>query len=139
MAADAAVTVAEGARGLDDAAQAREGAAPPATEVSWEDCKSAITKNDSPDVGFTYSANPYRGCTNACSYCLDGETLILLGDSRTRRLADLRKGDEVMGTVLRGKYRYYERTVVSDHWTTLKLAYRINLSDGTTLDAVTSI
>ena len=114
-----------------------EGEGPPPAKVTLleDQSKTILSKNDSPDVGFTYSANPYRGCTNACSYCLDGETLILLGDSRTRRLADLRKGDEVMGTVLRGKYRYYERTVVSDHWTTLKLAYRITLSDGTTLVA----
>ena len=26
-------------------------------------------KNDSPDVGFTWSVNPYRGCFHACAYC----------------------------------------------------------------------
>lgn len=34
-----------------------------------EDCKSAITKNDSPDVGFTMGLNPYRGCEHGCVYC----------------------------------------------------------------------
>jgi hypothetical protein len=35
---------------------------PLATEVIWEEAKSAISTNDSPDVGFDRSLNPYRGC-----------------------------------------------------------------------------
>src|SRR5262245_17142381 len=31
--------------------------------------KSVITTNDSPDVGFEYSINPYRGCEQGCVYC----------------------------------------------------------------------
>lgn len=31
--------------------------------------KSIIAENDSPDVGFRYSANPYRGCEHGCAYC----------------------------------------------------------------------
>jgi DNA repair photolyase len=31
--------------------------------------KSVLTKNDSPDVGFRYSVNPYSGCAHGCSYC----------------------------------------------------------------------
>ncbi len=31
--------------------------------------KTALAKNDSPDVGFTYSINPYRGCEHGCIYC----------------------------------------------------------------------
>src|SRR5512142_1723174 len=31
--------------------------------------KSILAKNDSPDVGFTYSLNPYRGCEHGCIYC----------------------------------------------------------------------
>lgn len=38
-------------------------------EVFEEHSKSIITKNNSPDVGFDYSINPYRGCTHACIYC----------------------------------------------------------------------
>lgn len=31
--------------------------------------KSILTRNDSPDLGFRYSVNPYSGCTHGCSYC----------------------------------------------------------------------
>jgi DNA repair photolyase len=44
-------------------------AAPPATEVSWEDPRCAITRNDSPDIFFDRSLNPYRGCEHGCIYC----------------------------------------------------------------------
>src|SRR5688572_15017995 len=38
-------------------------------QVFEEESSSALTKNDSPDIGFTYSVNPYRGCFHACAYC----------------------------------------------------------------------
>ena len=38
-------------------------------EVYEQETKSALSKNDSPDVGFTWSVNPYRGCFHACAYC----------------------------------------------------------------------
>jgi DNA repair photolyase len=41
----------------------------PTTEVIWEDAKSIITSNDSPDVYFDRSINPYRGCEHGCIYC----------------------------------------------------------------------
>lgn len=31
--------------------------------------QTLVTSNDSPDVHFTYSVNPYRGCAHGCSYC----------------------------------------------------------------------
>src|SRR4029077_2565592 len=31
--------------------------------------RSIITSNDSPDVGFEFSINPYRGCEHGCAYC----------------------------------------------------------------------
>ena len=42
---------------------------PPATEVIWEDARSIITGNESPDVYFDRSINPYRGCEHGCIYC----------------------------------------------------------------------
>jgi DNA repair photolyase len=47
-----------------------DGPAPPAElEIFEERCKSALSTNDSPDIGFRYSVNPYRGCFHACAYC----------------------------------------------------------------------
>lgn len=39
------------------------------TEVLRDDSQSIITNNASPDIGFTHSLNPYRGCEHGCSYC----------------------------------------------------------------------
>jgi DNA repair photolyase len=41
----------------------------PATVLHFEDAKSAISRNDSPDIYFDYSVNPYRGCEHGCIYC----------------------------------------------------------------------
>jgi len=54
--------------GTLDADQA-EVHARPATQVSWEEAKSAITTNASPDIGFVHGLNPYRGCEHGCVYC----------------------------------------------------------------------
>ncbi len=40
-----------------------------ATEVSEEQARSIITRNNAPDVGFDHSLNPYRGCEHGCIYC----------------------------------------------------------------------
>lgn len=111
-------------------------APPPATITVLEDrSRSILSENDSPDVGFRWSVNPYRGCVHACAYCLQGDTPILRGDGRTERLDRLRVGDEIYGTTVRGRHRHYVRTRVLDVWKTLKLAYRIVLGDGTELVA----
>lgn len=41
--------------------------------------RTVITHNDSPDVGFDYSVNCYRGCAHACSYCFSRPTHEYLG------------------------------------------------------------
>ncbi len=41
----------------------------PETIVSEEIAKSVLTSNDSPDIPFRYSMNPYRGCEHGCIYC----------------------------------------------------------------------
>jgi DNA repair photolyase len=38
-------------------------------EVYEDHTRGILAKNDSPDVGFTWSVNPYRGCFHACAYC----------------------------------------------------------------------
>jgi DNA repair photolyase len=84
---------------------------------------------------FSWTVNPYRGCSHGCRYCLAGDTPILLADGRTRPLAELRVGDRIYGTERRGNYRRYVPTVVLDHWSTVKPAYRVCLEDGTQLIA----
>ena len=39
------------------------------TQVTLENAKSAISRNDSPDIHFDYGLNPYRGCEHGCIYC----------------------------------------------------------------------
>jgi DNA repair photolyase len=41
----------------------------PQTEVIWEDARSIISANDSPDIYFDRSINPYLGCEHGCIYC----------------------------------------------------------------------
>ena len=105
----------------------------PKTRFYRDASRSIIATNDSPDVGFDASVNPYRGCEHGCGYCSDGSTPILMGDGGTGRLADLRVGDEIYGTIRQGWYRRFSRNRVLAHWETLKPAYRITLEDGTEL------
>jgi DNA repair photolyase len=41
----------------------------PRTEFIRDASRSIIARNDSPDIGFEASVNPYRGCEHGCSYC----------------------------------------------------------------------
>lgn len=40
-----------------------------ATSLQPDRARSVISTNDSPDIGFDYSINPYRGCEHGCIYC----------------------------------------------------------------------
>jgi DNA repair photolyase len=48
-------------------------------EVYEDHTKSILSENDSPDVGFRWSVNPYRGCFHACAYCYARPTHEYLG------------------------------------------------------------
>jgi DNA repair photolyase len=41
----------------------------PRTQFFYDGTESLLTKNDSPDVGFRYGLNCYRGCEHGCAYC----------------------------------------------------------------------
>jgi DNA repair photolyase len=132
------------------------GQARPATDLPLFDAPATVRTFDSPEfrdvtfyeveaksilnrvpaasrMPFEWTINVYRGCSHACSYCLGGDTPILMADGRTKPLADVQAGDGIYGTVQVGLYRRYVITRVLDHWSTVKPAYRITLEDDTEL------
>jgi DNA repair photolyase len=58
-------------RAEDDGWYREEESGPPRppTQVTEETARSIIARNDSPDVKFELSINPYRGCEHGCAYC----------------------------------------------------------------------
>ncbi|WP_285648229.1 Rv2578c family radical SAM protein [Actinomycetospora sp. NBRC 106375] len=84
---------------------------------------------------FSWTVNPYRGCSHACTYCLGPDTPVLMVDGTSVRLADVRVGDLVVGTEFRGDTRSLVPTPVHAVWSTTKPAWRVRLVDGTTLVA----
>ena len=111
--------------------------APEAMGVRFHEveARSAINSVGGNTLPFNHTINPYRGCSHACTYCLTGDTELLMSDGRARRLDQVVVGDLIYGTVRRGQYRRYVTTRVLAHWGTLKAAYRVTLADGTTLTA----
>ena len=51
------------------APDADQGKAPLQTQVTFETARTIISRNQSPDVPFNQSINPYRGCEHGCIYC----------------------------------------------------------------------
>ena len=134
------LTAEEAARlpGYRDDAVVRRFDAPEALDIRFYEVHARSALNRVPPqsrMPFRWTINPYRGCTHACVYCLDGETPILMGDGSTRRLAELRVGDRIYGTRLEGRRRRSVRTEVLAHWSTIKPAHRVTLADGTALVA----
>jgi DNA repair photolyase len=112
--------------------------APEALDVRFYEVQAKSILNRVPKASrmpFRWTINPYRGCTHACSYCLAGNTPILMADGRHKPLADLEVGDAIYGTERQGVYRRYVLTEVLAHWSTVKPAYRLVLEDGTDLIA----
>src|SRR5438067_11488056 len=99
-------------------------------EVYEDHTREILATNDSPDVGFSWSVNPYRGCLHACAYCLSGQTPILFGDGAIRPLREVRLGDVVYGTFREGSDRRLVQTEVSAVWRTTKTAFRMLLEGG---------
>jgi DNA repair photolyase len=54
---------------LDDGWDSLADLPPLKTEVFTENPKTIISRNDSPDISFDRSINPYRGCEHGCTYC----------------------------------------------------------------------
>ena len=65
----------------DDGWESAAGLEPFRTQVRLEQAKSIIATNDSPDLNFDQSINPYRGCEHGCVYCYARPTHAYLGHS----------------------------------------------------------
>lgn len=66
---------------FDDGWQSGEDDPPPRldTSITFDRTRSIIARNESPDIGFDRSINPYRGCEHGCIYCFARPTHAWLG------------------------------------------------------------
>jgi DNA repair photolyase len=64
---------------FDDGWQSLEELPPFETTVAVDGARKVITRNDSPDISFDRSINPYRGCEHGCIYCFARPTHAYLG------------------------------------------------------------
>jgi DNA repair photolyase len=64
---------------FDDGWESFEELPPFKTEVQEEKPRTIITRNDSPDISFDRSINPYRGCEHGCIYCFARPTHAYMG------------------------------------------------------------
>ena len=64
---------------IDDGWEPDEAPTPFETEVTLERARSIITRNESPDIAFDRSINPYRGCEHGCFYCFARPSHAYLG------------------------------------------------------------
>src|ERR1700689_4725929 len=64
---------------FDDGWESLEELPPFQTSVTADSTRKIITRNDSPDISFDRSINPYRGCEHGCVYCFARPTHAFLG------------------------------------------------------------
>ncbi|MEV4423092.1 radical SAM protein [Patulibacter sp. NPDC049589] len=124
--------------GMTDPAIVRRFNAPEALDTRFYEIEAKTVLNKVPtktDLPFGWTVNPYRGCSHACTYCLDPATPVLMADGRTTPIGDLEPGDAIYGTKRDGHDRRYVTTTVEDRWPTRKPAFAVRLDDGTELIA----
>lgn len=107
---------------------------PPAArlEVFEETAKSILSTNDSPDVPFTWSVNPYRGCQHACAYCYARTGHQYLGygagtDFDTKIVVKRNAVELLRQALARGKTRgdWVAFSGVTDPYQPLEASYRL--------------
>ncbi len=84
--------------------------APLRTEVTKDSTRSIIARNDSPDISFSQSINPYRGCEHGCIYCYARPSHAYLGlspglDFETRLFAKVNAAEVLLSELARPSYR----------------------------------
>ena len=65
--------------GFDDGWGSADDLPPLKTTVTTERARTIVTRNESPDISFDRSINPYRGCEHGCSYCFARPTHAYMG------------------------------------------------------------
>ncbi|MDX6701651.1 MAG: hypothetical protein QOF26_1877 [Baekduia sp.] len=128
----------EGTRlpGYRDPATVRRFDAPEALDMRFYEIHAKSALNRVPEASrmpFRWTINPYRGCSHACVYCTSPDTPVLLADGTSRAIGHLQRGDQIVGTTIRGADRRFVTTEVLDRWSTVKPAFRVTLADGTEL------
>ena len=100
-----------------------------ATRYYRDPSRTLIARNESPDVGFNASINPYRGCSHGCVYCVGPETPVLCADLVWRPIGELRAGDELVGfdefPPAPGRARKLRRARVEATWWSRKPTRRL--------------
>ncbi|MEL4179940.1 PA0069 family radical SAM protein [Roseateles sp. PN1] len=90
--------------------QADEQTLPPRTEIIEERARKILTGNQSPDIPFDLSINPYRGCEHGCVYCFARPTHSYLNlspglDFETRIIAKVNAAERLRAEFARPSYR----------------------------------
>ncbi len=90
--------------------QAQEEQLPPTTHVIEEHAKSILSANESPDIHFDLSINPYRGCEHGCVYCFARPTHSYLNlspglDFETRIVAKVNAAERLQHAFSLSGYR----------------------------------
>jgi len=90
--------------------QASEETLPPSTTIIEERVKSILSSNDSPDISFDLSINPYRGCEHGCIYCFARPTHSYLNlspglDFETRIIAKVNAAERLREAFARRGYK----------------------------------
>jgi len=90
--------------------QAAEERLAPETTIIEEHVKSILSKNDSPDLSFDLSINPYRGCEHGCIYCFARPTHSYLGlspglDFETKIIAKVNAAERLREAFAARSYR----------------------------------
>jgi DNA repair photolyase len=101
-------------------------------EVYEDHSRQILATNDSPDVGFTWSVNPYRGCFHACAYCYARPSHEYLsfgaGTDFDRKIVVKPRAPELLREAFSKKSWKFETVVfsgVTDCYQPLEASYRL--------------
>ncbi|MGO4261412.1 PA0069 family radical SAM protein [Lysobacter sp. TAB13] len=114
----------------------------PDTVVTEERARSIISRNDSPDIAFGQSVNPYRGCEHGCVYCFARPSHAYLElspglDFETRLFAKTNAAERLQNELARPGYRCAPIAlgINTDSYQPIERRYRITRGVIEVLDA----